>query len=538
MEINKNEIQNKEKVNKKTKYKNKNLNDFDNVYYYDSPFFDYYNEDSDEDNIDNYDLNNTTNFCFYINEEEKNEDFENEEKPKFLNLNLFDDYLIKEEFDEDEKKIEINNGISFHKNKEKEKLLITRILKTYYLYNIKKEVEIDFTLKAINLNPIQYFKQYKYQIPGYSIIDQVISNKNISYSYNDKKLVIYFLLKNEEEIDIKIKYTQIKITKIFKYIFYENISLGVYENIDNIYGKIKVYIKEPYIIYKFSKGNLLKSNYGYYFWEGLIPKGGLSDTAYATLKKTKWEFKMEKHFNLINIGSSISLFAFFLGQNSKILKFSLSSSRAFAINNHNIIYLNGRFIINFPIGRGNKKAFFKLNYIIENNITNEWNGDYFLKDINLKEWEKYKGLTEEILKKDENKKPKYVKIGNWVNKNIKYDKSYSSMKISIEEILKNKKGVCVHFTKLYNALLMSIGIPALHVVSHYYEENKRISTGHAFTLAKIKNKWIPLDATNGNFYGIIPCTNVSIGITKHIGGSQSPLLNIDLMNDLNLIPVD
>ena len=283
MEINKNETQNKEKVNKKTKYKNKNLNDFDNVYYYDSPFFDYYNEDSDEDNIDNYDLNNTTNFCFYINEEEKNEDFENEEKPKFLNLNLFDDYLIKEEFDEDEKKIEINNGISFHKNKEKEKLLITRILKTYYLYNIKKEVEIDFTLKAINLNPIQYFKQYKYQIPGYSIIDQVISNKNISYSYNDKKLVIYFLLKNEEEIDIKIKYTQIKITKIFKYIFYENISLGVYENIDNIYGKIKVYIKEPYIIYKFSKGNLLKSNYGYYFWEGLIPKGGLSDTAYATL---------------------------------------------------------------------------------------------------------------------------------------------------------------------------------------------------------------------------------------------------------------
>ena len=85
---------------------------------------------------------------------------------------------------------------------------------------------------------------------------------------------------------------------------------------------------------------------------------------------------------------------------------------------------------------------------------------------------------------------------------------------------------------------MSIGIPALHVVSHYYEENKHISRGHAFTLAKIKNKWIPLDATNGNFYGIIPCTNVSIGITKHIGACQSPLLNVDLMNDLTLIPFD
>ena len=156
----------------------------------------------------------------------------------------------------------------------------------------------------------------------------------------------------------------------------------------------------------------------------------------------------------------------------------------------------------------------------------------------MKEYEKYKNLTLEILNNSKEKKPKYYKIGKWIKQNIKYDKSYLQKKMSIDEILNIKKGVCVHFTKLYNALLMSIGIPALHVAGHCYIEDKENTIGHAWSLIKYKNKWIPLDATMGNFSCIVPCCNVYFGITKHVGVVQSNNLSVNVFGDLKLVFVD
>ena len=405
--------ENKEKKNikvvKKKYVKNSNnkINDIDNIYFFDTPYYNYYTEETKDETNDYYDNSNLTNYCFYTKIEEKKDIYENKIKPQFLYIdNTYDDFLINDELEEDEKRIEINKGITLQKNTNKQKLIITNILKTYYLYNNKKKVEIDLTLKPINLNPKQFFNKYTYQIPGYSIITKVSSNnKEIKYSYKDNKLTINFHLQNEEELNLKIKYTQIKLTRIFKLIFTENISLGIYENTNNTYGKIRVYIKKPYLIYKFSKGNLLKSNYDYYFWEGIIPKGGLNDTVYATLNKTKWELNIEKQFKLLQTGSSITIPEIFKGQNNKILNFSISSSRSFNINNYNIIHdiQNKKYIINFPIGRGNKNAFIKLKILLKNKTYTNWNGENFISDLNIKEYEKYKNLTLEILKNSKKK---------------------------------------------------------------------------------------------------------------------------------------
>ena len=87
------------------------------------------------------------------------------------------------------------------------------------------------------MNTKQYFNKYIYQIPRYLIIKKVSSNnKQIIYSYKDNKLTINLCLGNEEEF-LKIKYTQIKKTRIFKLIFTENISLGLFENTNNTYEK-------------------------------------------------------------------------------------------------------------------------------------------------------------------------------------------------------------------------------------------------------------------------------------------------------------
>ena len=43
-----------------------------------------------------------------------------------------------------------------------------------------------------------------------------------------------------------------------------------------------------------------------------------------------------------------------------------------------------------------------------------------------------------------------------------YDLSYSGKKLTLKEIYQGKKGVCEHYTLLYNAMLNSIGIKTLY----------------------------------------------------------------------------
>ena len=234
------EHKNFKKVKKISVKKTNNItSDIDNIYFFDSPYYNYSTEETKDETNDYYDNSNLTNYCFYTKIEEKKDIYENKIKPQFLYIdNTYDDFLINDELEENEKQTEINKGIAIQKNTNKQKLIITNILKTYYLYNNKKKVEIDLTLKSINLNPKQIFNKYTYQIPGYSIITKVSSNnKQITYTYKDNKLTINFRLGNEEELNLKIKYTQIKLTRIFKLIFTENISLGVFENTNNTYEK-------------------------------------------------------------------------------------------------------------------------------------------------------------------------------------------------------------------------------------------------------------------------------------------------------------
>ncbi len=48
-----------------------------------------------------------------------------------------------------------------------------------------------------------------------------------------------------------------------------------------------------------------------------------------------------------------------------------------------------------------------------------------------------------------------------MNRNIKYSLSYTGKKMSVNEILQKRIGVCEHITQLYNALLHSLNIGAI-----------------------------------------------------------------------------
>ena len=75
------------------------------------------------------------------------------------------------------------------------------------------------------------------------------------------------------------------------------------------------------------------------------------------------------------------------------------------------------------------------------------------------------------------------------------------------EILRKKIGVCHHFTKLFNALMYSLGYQVLYILGYKIDTSKSFSLqdSHAWSLIKINGKWLPYDVTNGisTFYAEI-----------------------------------
>ena len=104
-----------------------------------------------------------------------------------------------------------------------------------------------------------------------------------------------------------------------------------------------------------------------------------------------------------------------------------------------------------------------------------------------------------------------VKIGKWVKKNVTYDLRYTGRnEMEATEILKKKIGVCHHFTKLFNALMYSLGYKVIYV-SGYALDKKDFydkADAHAWSLIKIDGKWLPFDATWGIFSGKLPVTHI------------------------------
>jgi transglutaminase/protease-like cytokinesis protein 3 len=104
-----------------------------------------------------------------------------------------------------------------------------------------------------------------------------------------------------------------------------------------------------------------------------------------------------------------------------------------------------------------------------------------------------------------------VKIGKWVKKNIKYDITYvGTNDITASETLNNKRGVCHHITKLFNALMYSLGYQTIYILGYALDNkiNYGIEDAHAWSLVKIDGKWLPFDATWGIFSGKLPITHI------------------------------
>lgn len=95
----------------------------------------------------------------------------------------------------------------------------------------------------------------------------------------------------------------------------------------------------------------------------------------------------------------------------------------------------------------------------------------------------------------------------WVAENIRYDVDnmfatnfYRDTSEIVEKVLKKRKGVCMHYAGLFNAIMNEVGIKS-YVVAGYTRQNGTVNNlPHAWCAALIDSAWYLFDPTWGSGY--------------------------------------
>ena len=90
----------------------------------------------------------------------------------------------------------------------------------------------------------------------------------------------------------------------------------------------------------------------------------------------------------------------------------------------------------------------------------------------------------------------------WISNNIRYDmpalklnKTYENTQQIIDEVLKNRKGVCQHYAELFNACCKSAGVQSYIIHGYTDQKGEMGNYGHAWNAVKITGNYYGVDAT-------------------------------------------
>ena len=187
--------------------------------------------------------------------------------------------------------------------------------------------------------------------------------------------------------------------------------------------------------------------------------------------------------------------------------YKISSSLNDMYNEEDIIYQDLKLRVEIPATEHER-----VSAKVETGFINDLRNDFIVYipetyyEINITDIpQEIKDITQEVIRNNSDL-PEYYSIGKFVHSYITYDINDLGKRYTAKQILENRKGVCEHYTILYNAMLNSIGIKAMYV-SGWALQNAEISAndqtvGHAWTVALIDDKWIELDSTWGLFEGV------------------------------------
>ena len=269
----------------------------------------------------------------------------------------------------------------------------------------------------------------------------------------------------------------------------------------------------------------LKNETFQYQWGGKVPENGKETVVRLSKKESQVNFYEKYTIKALGDSfiknSSIKITYCYDGGNNTIIKSSYNSKQTQKI----ILNQNKRIFEVFYIDTNSSIGEFILKGELINRCKGEWKIN--LKDEEIDDLvppdyktnkEEFKNIALKIIEEYEIEHrddifivPDATKIGKWVNKNIKYDLSFTGKNdITAKETYKSRRGVCHHKTKLFNALMYSLGYQVLYILGYAIDKTKSfsINDSHAWSLIKIKGQWLPFDATYGIFSGKLPVTHV------------------------------
>ena len=352
-----------------------------------------------------------------------------------------------------------------------------------------------------------------------------LNGEQIEYEKGDSSIKIKNLsIFNNQSFEVHLKYKYL--TNTDKHVYrQESVITG---NAKYSYCKLSIEIPDKYAclatdgVYKKDPAQNNK-----FVYDGITNEEQLYEKVKISIKKGVWNIQKEM---TLTANSNITSCTFkinrlFKGGNLKEKSYEFIKDNAEFEDNK----IEDRFIYNYKDLNTNKiKIGWKLK---AENSTSDYKydrGNELIIKVPDEDKQFFKDLANKILKEDTSNDQNYKKIGKWVHKYITYNLSYTGKQMSAREIYNTKIGVCEHFTKLYNTLLVSIGIDAVKVggyaLDRTEEDNKTMkveeshiefSKGvllenerHAWSLAKINGVWTPLDATWNMFEGHVPLSHI------------------------------
>ena len=394
--------------------------------------------------------------------------------------------------------------------------------------------DVNFDLKAVGLPPNTCFTSCSMGFDLNSNIEILEFEKNTQKSkFTCKSSVLQFnvKLKNLQSIKIHLKYKQSKdknkMTEGEKRAskFIKNNYYGISKNQAGQKAKFILSIKCNFEIISFDDEFFIKTNEKEYTWGGRVPPNGKMTLVRMSKPKGKFNFLLtevikSKTKNPIK-NTKMTVPVAFVGGNNEIIKIDCKSDQTenITLKQEERVYEVNFFNTNSLIGE------FKIQGQLINKCKGQWLCDLTDEQIENKipidyknNKETFKNLAQEIVKNydkehkdDLIKVLDVVKIGKWVNKNIKYDYSFIGRSdLTASDILKIRMGVCEHFTVLFNALMYSLGYQVIYISGFALDKKDTFGKedAHAWSLIKIDGKWLPFDATWGLFSGKLPVCHV------------------------------
>ena len=391
---------------------------------------------------------------------------------------------------------------------------------TIKYYEDYKTVEHQLTLVPQDLGTNACFSYWQFNmdlsgrtLDGISISCQIKSNskKDCTATKSTKNNKATFTYKgdicNGDTLIVNYKYNERKTSQdiLFKQ---ESIAIPIISN--SIFCDYKFILPDGYANLGLKNNTLTKASDTTYTFYGQCPTTRQTDVIRYSLEKVSWNADMEVSLSYppkFRNDVTLTFPRYYHGGKFKSEIYTLSSLDNEVYNEEDYIFEDSKYQI--KISAANKdKVGVKLNTNFTNTLTNEFKIDvpesFYEIDSSLIV-QKKKKKAEEIIN-EESDKPNYYKLGKFVNSYISYDISYSGKDLTVKEIYDGKKGVCEHYTKLYNAMLNAVGIKTLYISGWAFDGNQtsgnKDTSGHAWTAALIDDKWIELDATWGLFEGI------------------------------------